>query len=404
MQLPKQLEALRERKIWLCYPLIWNETKHGGVGGYDKPPVNPYTLTNARSNDSSSLATFAEAAAQIGKKAHVITKGHEGLYECEIAGVGVAFSGTGVCGLDLDNVVNRERKVMTREAGEIIELLDSYTEISPSGTGLHVIFTGKLPEDIKKLAKNKRDIFKTELAEYQLFDSGYMTISGEVVGDHELGERTDQVVELYEKYFKEVEPIEKLSTRRPAGAPSVVSSSSGYSYERWLEEVKRLSDKEVLERIFESGSTGKKVKALYNGDMSEYNNDHSRADQALCTFLYGFTSDRTLTERVFRSSALFRASGKSKKYLEHTLNKAEKDCTRLVGHIEFTDEEKKAYAQKKELEEDTREAKRLGYPSVEAYRARIGSALRERAKKSTRSNSYREETSTVRRNSYRGNN
>ena len=355
MILPEQLEALRDKKIWLCYPLIYNPEKHSGVGGYDKPPINPHTLYSGMSNDPRSLATFDEAAAQIGKTARVKVKGHDELVECAVAGVGVAFSGTGVAGLDLDNVVDNERRVMTREANEIMKLLDSYTEVSPSGTGLHIIFLGELPADIKKLAKPKKDIFGTEKAEYQLFDSGYMTISGDVVGDYQIADRTEQAAELYEKYFREVEPIAKPSTQRPATASSVVSSATGgYTYSRWLEEVRRLSDAEILERIFVSGSTGSKVEELYNGDTSGYGNDHSRADQALCTYLYGFTNDRGLTERLFRSSSLYRAVGKSRSYLERTLNKASKECKQLVGHIEFTTEEKKRYAQMKEAEEKKR--------------------------------------------------
>lgn len=244
---------------------------------------------------------------------------------------------------------------MTREAGEIMRLLDSYTEVSPSGNGLHILFLGELPKNVKKIAKPKPDIFKTEKAEYQLFDSGYMTVSGDVVGDYEIAERTQQVAEAYELYFREVEAQElstqKPSTLRPSYASSVVSSGSGYTYERWLEEVKRLSDAEILERIFLSGSTGKDVEALYNGDTSKYGNDHSRADQALCTYLYGFTSDRNITERLFRTSSLYRSSGKSRNYIERTLNKAATECTQLVGHIEFTAAEKRAYAQKKEREE-----------------------------------------------------
>ena len=352
MQLPKQLEALRARKVWLCYPMIWNETKHNGVGGYDKPPINAYTLKNGSSDNPDHLATFDEAVAQIGKTAYVHSKTYTG--STEIVGVGIALSGTGIFGLDLDNVVDNERRVMTREAGEIMQKLDTYTEVSPSGNGLHILGLGELPANVKKIAKPKKDIFGTEKAEYQLFDSGYMTVSGDVVGSYEIAERTDQIAEAYELYFREVTPIESPSTQKPSTTkPSYSSSvvSSGYTYERWLEEVKTLSDAEILERIFVSGSTGKRVEALYNGDMSEYGNDHSRADQALCTFLYGFTSDRSTTERLFRTSQLYRASGKSRNYLERTLNKASTECTQLVGHIVFTAEEKKAYAQQKEKEE-----------------------------------------------------
>ena len=371
MDLPKELEALRERRVWICYPLIWNEKKHNGVGGYDKPPINPYTLYNGASDNPESLATYDVAAAQIGKTARVRLPRRDELVECTVAGVGIAFSGTGVAGIDLDNVVDSERRVMTHEAGEIVKTMSSYTEVSPSGTGLHVIFLGKLPEGIKKLAADKKDAFGTERAEYQLFDSGYIAISGNVIFEYELAERTAQVAEVYEKYFREVEPIAALSTARPRSPATVSSSvvSSGYSYERWLEEVKRLSDAEILERIFASGRTGDAVKRLYEGDTSDYSNDHSRADLALCTFLYGFTSDRALTERLFRSSRLYRSKGKSRTYLDRTLTRAASERKQLVGHIEFTDAEKKAYAQKKEAEE-----RAAGRPSY-------GSFIRDRARK-----------------------
>lgn len=356
MKLPKELEILRNRKIWLCYPLIWNEKKHNGVGGYDKPPINPHTLYSGMSNDPKSLATFDEAAAQIGKTARVKVKDKAELVECEVAGVGIALSGTGVVGIDLDNVADRDRRVMTEEAGLIVAELDTYTELSPSGTGLHILMLGRLPDNIdKKLAHDKKDIFKTNKAEYQLFDSGYMTVSGDVVRlltTSQIADRTEKLAKVYEKYFREVKPIPTPSNERPATASSVVSGkSSGFTYERWLEDVRRLSDAEILERIFASGTVGLKVATLYNGDISAYGNDHSRADQALCTYLYGFTSDRGLTERLFLSSALYRSVGKSRSYLERTLNKAEKDSTPLIGHIELTAEEKYLYAKQKQAEE-----------------------------------------------------
>ena len=372
MNLPKQLEALRERRVWVCYPLIWNEKKHNGVGGYDKPPINPYTLYNGATDNPESLATYDVAAAQIGKTARVRLPRRDGLVECTVAGVGIAFSGTGVAGIDFDNVVDSERRVMTHEAGEIVKTMSSYTEVSPSGTGLHVIFLGKLPEGIKKLAADKKDAFGTERAEYQLFDSGYIAISGNVVFDYELAERTAQVAEVYEKYFREVEPIATPSSARPrsaTGSSPVVSSDTGYTRERWLFDVRRLSDAEILDRIFASGRTGEAVKRLYDGDTSDYSNDHSRADLALCTFLYGFTDDRELTERLFRSSRLYRAKGKSRTYLERTLTRAASECKPLIGHIVFTDAEKKAYAQKKEAEEKA------------AGKDRYGSFLRDRARK-----------------------
>lgn len=349
MKLPPQLHDLRDRRIWLCYPMIWNDSKHNGVGGYDKPPVNPRTLFNGSSDDPESLTTFDEAVSQIGKLAKVRVKGHENMIETEIVGVGIALSGTGLLGLDLDNVVATKEncRYMTSEAGEIVRKLDTYTEVSPSGQGLHMLLYGELSNEIgKKIAKPKRDIFKTDKAEYQIFSSGYMTISGDIVGDRKLEERSEELLRVYDDYFREVAPIPSPSTARPHVSSSVVSS--GYTFERWLEEIARLSDAEILERIFKSGDTGEKVRSLYYGNMTGYNNDHSRADQALVSLLYGFTEDRDMTERLFRSSSLYRPTGKSRNYLTRTINLATKNATRLIGHIEFTQEERRTFAREKD--------------------------------------------------------
>ena len=192
-------------------------------------------------------------------------------------------------------------------------------------------------------------------------DSGYMTISGKVVGSFEIGEKSEEIAVVYERFFREVAPIDTLDQKKPdarrilspakRNLPPVVSGVSGYTFERWSKEMDSLSDSDILDRIFKSGSTGAKVKSLYDGDISDYDNDHSRADQALVSFLYSFTQDRNLTERFFRSSKLYRETGKSKNYIKRTLDKAESASAPLVGHIIFTREELKQYAQKKELEE-----------------------------------------------------
>ena len=360
MTLPEQLEPIRERKVWVCYPMIYNATKHNGVGGYDKPPINPYTLFNGSTDKAESLATFDEAVAQIGKTAKVRVKGYDDIVETPVVGVGIAFGGTGICGIDLDNVTEKKNDgsgqyAVTDDALEMMKTLKTYTEISPSGNGIHLLFIGSLPKDVKKIAKPKLDVWDTMKAEYQLFDSGYMTVSGDVVGGKLRDDVDELVAQIYEKYFREVEPIRELSTKKPptpARSPSVVSSGSGFTRERWLYEVSRLSDAELMKRIYASGSTGAKVKALYeSGDLSAHNDNHSEADLALCALLYGFTGDRARTERLFRSSALYRATGKSRSYIDRTLNRAEQKSVPLTGHIEFTADEKREYAKKKELEE-----------------------------------------------------
>lgn len=370
MILPKELEELAERKIWVCHPMIWNPEKHNRVGGYDKPPINPRTLGNAYTNNPDTLSTFDKAAAQIGKTARVRVKGKIDFIVCEVVGVGIALSGTGLFGFDADNVTDYERRLMTSEAHEIMNTMQSYTELSPSGTGIHILARGTIPEGIKRVADRKPDIFGTMKAEYQIFNSGYMTISGETIGKNSLIDGTEALRAVCEKYFSKkgeqgTDTASKTKSSRRSSAP--FQDKSGYFRERWLQEIASLSPEEILQRIFKSGSTGRKVQRLYSGDISDYGNDHSRADQALCSLLFCFTDNRSLTEQLFKESALFREHGKSSVYLRNTLNKAGEEAVPLSGHIEFTKEDRRKYAQEKEREENEAFAREHGYNSIEEW-------------------------------------
>ncbi|MDR3164992.1 MAG: hypothetical protein LBU13_05390, partial [Synergistaceae bacterium] len=52
-------------------------------------------------------------------------------------GIGYEFDGGGLYGVDLDHVIDAEG-TLTPEAREVMGWLNSYTEVSPSGTGLHI--------------------------------------------------------------------------------------------------------------------------------------------------------------------------------------------------------------------------------------------------------------------------
>ncbi len=85
-----------------------------------KVPYQPLTAERARSNDLDSFCSFDEAAA---------ATGYDGL------GIGIF---NGICSIDLDNcIVDGE---YTATAAEIIQTMHSYTELSPSGKGVHILF------------------------------------------------------------------------------------------------------------------------------------------------------------------------------------------------------------------------------------------------------------------------
>src|SRR5206468_7814503 len=57
-------------------------------------------------------------------------------------GVGIVL-GDGLVGVDLDHCRDPETGAIAPWAQTVIATLDSYTEVSPSGTGLHVLLHGE---------------------------------------------------------------------------------------------------------------------------------------------------------------------------------------------------------------------------------------------------------------------
>ena len=67
---------------------------------------------------------------------------HAAVEDGKADGVGFVL-GDGYVGVDLDACRDPETGVMTAEAHAIIDGLSSYTEISPSGTGVHILLRGQ---------------------------------------------------------------------------------------------------------------------------------------------------------------------------------------------------------------------------------------------------------------------
>lgn len=126
--IPKQL---RDAKRWAPWAAPWNAE----LEKYSKVPHRADRVTSGLSNGSTvGWVTFDKALAAY--------RAHPDLF----AGVGYLMTGHhGVVGVDLDYCV--KDGVVAPWAAEVAAKLDSYTEISPSGTGLHVFLSGDLPED-----------------------------------------------------------------------------------------------------------------------------------------------------------------------------------------------------------------------------------------------------------------
>lgn len=361
MTLPKSLEELKDRKVWVCYPMIPNPAGHDGRGSYDKPPVNPRTLRNGSTTNRSTWSDFETAAACIGKPAKVKLKGKE--HDCTIRGVGLPLSGSdGKSAFDLDDCLNLEglpddmpldldtlekEGRITETAADVIRLMDTYAEASPSNTGVRVIYSGDpWPKGYAK--KIKVPGIDGKPADFDIYEPGkYVTITGRAILDKPIADRTKELLQIRAKYWKD-----KITTEKePAELPSVALSdtSPADQWSRWQEEMKRLTDQEIWDAILKR-DVKNIITPLYKGDLSGYHNNHSEADQALCDYLYQFTHDTVLTDRLFRLSGLYREKWDRDDYRRGTLQKASQ-CTRYrVGHIEFTKEEKREYARARDNE------------------------------------------------------
>ena len=182
MSFPKQLEELKDLKQWVAYRLVWNEKK----GKADKRPINPYDGTGAKANDPATWGTYDEAM-NYAERA--------GLIAGKSGGIGFEF-GNGYCGIDLDNVILEDGSLKPF-ASEIVKVMNSYTEYSPSGKGLHVLC--KLSSSMSDFGERHRN---DEIG-LEMYDSGrFFTVTGEIYGEErEISERTFEARKIYDKYF-----------------------------------------------------------------------------------------------------------------------------------------------------------------------------------------------------------
>ena len=135
---------LREIPRWIR----WTVGKHKDGGRYDKIPINKHGYA-ANAHDPKNWNSFKEALEQI--------KGAEKIgLALDLNGeplVGGEFSGLYLIGGDLDVCVENYSEdtppTLNTKAKEILEFLDTYYEVSPSGTGIRFILHVPKPQRIE---------------------------------------------------------------------------------------------------------------------------------------------------------------------------------------------------------------------------------------------------------------
>jgi hypothetical protein len=197
---------------------------------------------------------------------------------------GIGFQlGPPYVGIDLDKCRNAETGVIEPWAEEIIEKLNSYTEISPSGTGIHIWVKGALPKSGRRKGRT------------EMYASGrYFTVTGrhlEGTPDR-INERQAELLALHARLFPDRHDKSKI------GAGSRFGNQAGPS--------SITTDSELITRA-KSAKNGEKFSRLWAGTWRADYPSQSEADLALCIMLAFWTGrDAPRMDALFRHSGLHR--------------------------------------------------------------------------------------------------
>lgn len=263
------LEELKGRgAVWV----IWRTESRNGKA--TKVPHRADGRGKADSTDPETWATFETSAAKVKVNG--------------ASGLGAVLTPPYI-GIDLDNCRTPETGEIEEWAQAIVNSIDSYTEVSPSGRGLHIWIKGRLPRG----GNRKGSI--------EMYDQDrYFTVTGN---------HLDGTPETIEERQAELEALHAELFGSPGAQPAPSrATSSG------------LTDWAVLEAA-RSARNGAKVASLLAGDASGYTSA-SEADQALMSLLAFYTQDPGQLDRLYRGSGLYREKWDREDYQQRTIAKA----------------------------------------------------------------------------------
>lgn len=286
-KIPAELKALR---CWIC----WKGIPDDESGKLRKIPVNALDGTAAKSNDPFTWTDF-DTAVEASR---------------DFSGIGFVFDGrSGYFGVDLDGIgdsLEQFRNGITENiAGEFIHTLQSYTEVSQSGHGIHIICRGSLPSG----GRRKGSV--------EMYENGrYFIMTGNAITDYGIADCTDSIKALHEKYIGG-----GTAPTPPRTSASTVSFSGDIS--------------ERLDKL-RSSKQGALFNDLMAGNFESHYKSHSEADIALCNILaFWLGRDADAIDKVFRSSGLMRDKWDRKQsgstYGALTVQKAVSDCLTVYG-------------------------------------------------------------------------
>lgn len=259
-----------ELKLWPQW-LVWRfeETQNG------KPTKIPYCARSGRPASVTNPSTWVDfqscfAALQTGWYSgggFVLTKGDP-----------FAF-------VDLDNTEGDAAAFEQQQT--IFNASQGYAELSPSGSGLHLIVKGEVPTGRRR---GKIEVYSSER---------YMTMTGNVYRPGLILPQQELLTSIYE---------------------TLGQGKQATAYFAGIEEPKE-TDEEVCNRAFRAAN-GEKFAELWAGRWEAFYTSQSEADFALVDIIAFYTQSRSQIARMFLASGLGqRDKAKRVDYVNYMLNK-----------------------------------------------------------------------------------
>lgn len=269
-------EELRLLPQWICW-------RYEDIGAA-KPTKVPYDAKTGRLASVSDPATWSDFQTAV----DAIQKGN-------YSGIGFVFSFSDpFTFIDLDDpsslkdgTPNPNYQADIDRQIQIHKEMDSYSEVSPSGKGLHIIIKGKVD------AGRKRSFI-------EVYSSNrYATFTGNVYNNKPIVDQQDKLIQLWNQMGGHANTTNFAGTR-----------------------IAKYSDQEILERAT-NATNGEKFVTLFNGNWNSLYSSQSEADFAFIDIIAFYSENEEQIKRIFRASKLGeRDKAKREDYVDWMIKKS----------------------------------------------------------------------------------
>jgi hypothetical protein len=297
-------DDLREWPHFVMWRFEMREQKRGQFvrtkvpwrSSWTGPRFNKLRLRRAASNNPRTWGQF-----------DIVVCDHDFLLDSPVQMDGIGFVLTAddpFTVIDLDDSRNSATGELTPEAETIVARFNSYTEVSPSGTGVKIFVRARKPGERCKHTRRHIEVYDRKR---------FVAITGRPAlenGPMVVAERQAELNAFYDELF----PADEIPNRSGGANSPVVNREAPLA-------PNNLSDLDIVDRAA-CAKNGAKFVALWTGDASAYDSQ-SDADFALAGMLAFYVGpDPARVESLMRQSGLRRHKWERRDYLRRTITQA----------------------------------------------------------------------------------